>query len=321
LLSLSLLYSEGGMGQTAVESPVGVKFLLSPDHERKKEALVANPQLDKGNGIAVQAHLEDKELSTTSPSNTILAATSSQSTHSDGQSATDKTLSLTLSDGDTNSIDDYVFTGGLACPPDDISYIHDYLFTGALEPIEDLLRDIPEDEIREQQSSHNEKLKTPPAALQVIHHLQIELTAVASGPALALLAEPASSKPGEESSIKFIHAPQQSALDASEIINTDSQGAYLVPATYEATIRTSDEQSIVPIKHTSGDEGTCGVADASKGKADSTEDLAASGFQRKKIPRAGNSNYSLPFSLQWLMYIYAPSPLSLPVFFRQIQRA
>jgi hypothetical protein len=127
LLSLSLLYSEGGMGQTAVESPVGVKFLLSPDHERKKEALVANPQLDKGNGIAVQAHLEDKELSTTSPSNTILAATSSQSTHSDGQSATDKTLSLTLSDGDTNSIDDYVFTGGLACPPDDISYIHDYL--------------------------------------------------------------------------------------------------------------------------------------------------------------------------------------------------
>jgi hypothetical protein len=87
-----------------------------------------------------------------------------------------------------------------------------------------------------------------------------------------------------------------------------------VSATHEATIRTSDEQSIVPIKHTSGDEGTGGVADASKRKADSTEDLAASGFQRKKIPRAGNSNYSLPLSLQWLMYIYAPSPLSLPVF-------
>jgi hypothetical protein len=100
------------MGQTAGESLVGVKYLLSPDHDRKKEALVANPQLDKGNGIAVQAHLEDEELSTTSPSNTILAATSSQSTHFDGQSATDKTLSLTLSDGDTNSIDDYVFTGG-----------------------------------------------------------------------------------------------------------------------------------------------------------------------------------------------------------------
>jgi hypothetical protein len=44
------------MGQTAGESLVGVKYLLSSDHDRKKEALVANPQLDKGNGIAVQAH-------------------------------------------------------------------------------------------------------------------------------------------------------------------------------------------------------------------------------------------------------------------------
>jgi hypothetical protein len=318
-LSLSLLYSEEeeSMEQTAMELWAAVKYSLSLDHERKK-ALVADPQLEQGIGIAVHALLEDKELSTTSPSNTILAATSSQSTHSDGQSATDKTLSLTSSDGDTSSMDDYVFTGGLACPSDDISSIHDYLFTGALEPIENLLRGIPEDEIREQQSSHNEKLKTPRAALQVNHRLQIEEIAVPSGPALALLAEPASSKPGEESSIKFIHAPQQSVLDGSlpslldrsEIINRASQGASLVPAAHEATIGTSDDQSIVPIKQASRDEGI-GMTDASKRKADGTEDLATSDSQRKKISRAGNSNYSLPLSLFSGLCIYMylhPSP-------------
>jgi hypothetical protein len=120
--------------------------------------------------------MKDKKHPETSSSNTVPAATYSQSTPSDGQSATSKTLSLTSSDGGTSSIHDYVFTGGLACPPDDISSIHDYLFTGALEPIEDLLGDIP-DEIKEQRSSRSEELKTPPATPQVNHHLQTEGTA------------------------------------------------------------------------------------------------------------------------------------------------
>jgi hypothetical protein len=256
----------------------------------------------------VRAHKKNKRHPATSSANTV-PATSSGSTHSDGQAATDKTLSLTSTEGDTSSIHDYLFTGGLACPPDDINSIHDYLIAGALEPIEDLLRDIP-DEIGEQRSSRNEKIKTPPAAPQV-NRFQIEETAVASGPALALLAQPASSKPGEESSTKSIQAHQQSALDGSlsillngsEIINTASQGACLVPAAHEATIRTSDDRSIVPIKQTSGDEGT-GVADASKRKANITEDLTASDSQRKKMPRAGSSNYSLPRSLFSSLCIY-----------------
>jgi hypothetical protein len=144
------------MGQIAEESPTAVKYSPSPAHEQKKKAL-ADSLLDQGNNIAIQARLGDKELSTTSPSNTILAATSSWSTHSDGPSATGKTLSLTSSEGDTSSIHDYLFTGGLVCPLDDKSFIHDYLFTGALEPIEDLLRDIP-NEIREHRSC-SEQLK------------------------------------------------------------------------------------------------------------------------------------------------------------------
>jgi hypothetical protein len=62
--------------------------------------------------------------------------------HSNGPSAIGKTLNLTSSVGDTSSIHDYLFTGGLVCPPDDKSSIHDYTLTGALEPMEDLLRDI-----------------------------------------------------------------------------------------------------------------------------------------------------------------------------------
>jgi hypothetical protein len=290
------------MEHTAVGSPAALKYSLSPHHQKEK-ALVATPQLDQCNDTIVPAHMEDKKHPEASSSNTVPAATPSPSTHSDGQSAIAKTLSLTSSDGGTSSIHDYVFTGELPCPPDDISSIHDYLFTGALEPIEDLIGDIP-DEIREQRSSRSEELKTPPATPQVNHHLQTEGTAVASGPALALLEQPASGKPGEESSTKSIHAHQQSALDGSllslpngsEIISTASQGACLVPVAHEATLHTSDDHHIVPIKHASGDEDT-GMADASKRKADSTADLATSDSQWKKMPRAGNS--CRPSSQSW----------------------
>jgi hypothetical protein len=83
---------------------------------------------------------------------------------------------------------------------------------------------------------------------------------------------------------------------------------------HEATIRTSDDQSIVPIKQASGDEGT-GMADASKRKADSTEDIATSDSQRKKMPRAGYSNYSLPLSLFSGLCIYVYLQPSLSLFF------
>jgi hypothetical protein len=87
-----------------------------------------------------------------------------------------------------------------------------------------------------------------------------------------------------------------------------------VPAAHEATLHTSDDQPIVPIKHASGNEGI-GVADASKRKADSTEDLVTSDSQRKKMPRAGNSNYSLPLSLFSGLCIYVHLHLPLSLFF------
>jgi hypothetical protein len=65
-----------------------------------------------------------------------------------------------------------------------------------------------------------------------------------------------------------------------------------VAATREATIHTSDDQCVVSIKQTSGNEGTS-EADAFKPKAYDTEDLATSDYQRKKMPRAGNSSCSL----------------------------
>jgi hypothetical protein len=201
--SLSSLYleEEENMGQIAEDSLTAVKYSLSPAHEQKKA--LADTLLDQGNNIAIPARLDDKELSTTSPSNTILAATSSRSTHSDGPSTTGKTLSLTSSEGDTSSIRDYLFTGGLVCPLDDKSSIHDYLLTSALEPIEDVLRDIL-DELREQRSC-SEQLKMLSAVLRV-DHLQTEETAVTSEPALALLTQPALRKPGEEGSAVYSHS-------------------------------------------------------------------------------------------------------------------
>jgi hypothetical protein len=50
------------MGQIAEESLAAVKYSLSPAHEQKNKAL-ADSLLDQDNNIAIQARLDDKELS------------------------------------------------------------------------------------------------------------------------------------------------------------------------------------------------------------------------------------------------------------------